>query len=104
MKTSTPQKPEPEAIERIVDDLSQQDVLPSNEGDATMSADDELIDAGEQAGSWNEPAGGVGHQMKRTPLEDETKAAEVLVQRGVNEAADELDELQEDETSPEEAA
>ena len=105
MKTPRPpareREAEPEVIEQIVEDLGQQDVLPPDSGsDAVTTGDLEKV--GEQAGRWDDPIGGQPHQAGRTALEDETKSSEILVQRGVSEAADELEEIEDSETPPEE--
>jgi hypothetical protein len=92
---------EPEAIEEIVEDLGQQDVLPPDTG-AGAVMNDELEVTGEQAGRWDDPVGGQPHHAARKALEDETKSSEILVQRGVTEAADELEDMQATENSPEE--
>jgi hypothetical protein len=92
---------EPEAIEKVVEDLEQQDVLPPDSGSGTMT-NDELEVVGEQAGRWDDPVGGQPHQAGRKPLEDETKASELLVQQGVTEAEEELEEAEDDELPPEE--
>jgi hypothetical protein len=63
---------------------------------------DELEVVGEQAGRWDDPVGGQPHHAVRKPLEDETKSAEILVQRGVAEAENELEEMETSETAPEE--
>ena len=96
-------------IENIVEDLSRQDVMPIGDEIAEESIDLDPVDAGDpaafrQAERWDEPVGGEGHRAARVPLEDENKAADVLVHRGVTEAADELSELEEDEAAAEEAA
>jgi hypothetical protein len=88
----------PEAIEEIVEDLGQQDVLPPDTGAGTVM-NDELEVTGEQAGRWDDPVGGQPHHAGRKALEDETKSSEILVQRGVAEAADELEEMEEMEAS-----
>ena len=96
-------------IDSIVEDLAQQDVLPIDEGSPDASdplsslRTDELTSFG-QAGSWDEPIGGEGQRARRIPLEDETKAADLLARRGVTEAADELNEIEEEEVAAEEAA
>ena len=98
-----PAQPYPEAIvEEIVEDLGQQDVLPTGTGSEVMTSNDAEMVAEEQASRWDDPVGGQGHQAGRTPLEDETNPSEVLVQRGVNEAAEELRELDDAEAPAEE--
>jgi hypothetical protein len=101
MKAKRPNNPDPE-VDKIVEDLSQQDVLPVD-GGSPATPDSIEMNAEDGAGRWSEPPGATGHRAARLPLEDETKAAEELVERGSNEAADELQELEEDE-GPEEAA
>lgn len=92
---------EPGAIDEIVEDLEQQDVLPPDTGSDTVMNDD-LELAGEQAGRWDNPVGGQPHQAGRTALEDEINPSEILVQQGVTEAEDELEEMEDSETPPEE--
>jgi hypothetical protein len=90
----------PDVIDQVVEDLAQQDVMPAGAGDDAMP--DAEADMGfEQAESWNEAVGGQPHQAKRSKLEDETSASELLVQRGVTEAADELGELDAEESRQE---
>lgn len=104
MKARRPsQTRDPEIVDQIVEDLGQQDVLPAGPDTDIMSPHDAEMIAEEQAGRWDEPVGAQGHQAKRMALEDETKSSEMLVQRGVTEAAEELRELDDEEASPEEA-
>lgn len=96
-----------EHIEKIVEELVQQDVLPIDD-----EAPDELnpldvlepddIASYSLAGSWGQPVGGEGHRAPRVPLEDENKASDLLAQRGATEAADELEEMEQDEVAAEE--
>jgi hypothetical protein len=104
MKAPRPPQRETDVVDEIVEDLSQQDVLPASAQTESMPSRDGDMVAEEQAGNWDEPAGGVGHQAPRTPLEDECKASEALVERGVTEAGEELRELEEEESLPDEAA
>jgi hypothetical protein len=99
-ETREPQA-DPEVIDEIVEDLVQQDVLPPDAGDGTVMNDD-LEEVGEQAGRWDEPVGGQPHHAGRTALDDETKSSEILVQRGVSEAADELEDAEGGEMPAEE--
>ena|SRR5436190_23440971 len=92
---------DPDAIEEIVEDLEQQDVLPPDSGSDTVMNDD-LDVVGEQAGRWDDPVGGQPHHAGRTALEDEINPSEILVQQGVTEAEDELEEMEASETPPEE--
>ena len=101
MKAKRPPPRDPDTVEEIVEDLAQQDVLPMNADPENAASPDEEMTAEEHAGRWDEPVGDQGHQAKRTALEDEAKASEVLVQRGVSEAEEELEELDADESSPE---
>lgn len=102
MKTPRPQDRVSEVVDEIVEDLGQQDVLPASEGTAVMSSDEAVLTADELAGTWGDPVGTNGHQAPRTPLEDEANPAEILVQRGAEEAADELQELDDAEAPKEE--
>lgn len=101
MKARKRIKEDPDVVEQVVEDLGQQDVMPEGAADDTMP--DAEADMGfEQAGSWNDAVGGQPHQAKRSQMEDEASASEMLVQRGVTEAADELDELEAEESMQEE--
>jgi hypothetical protein len=60
------------------------------------------VDLESQSGPWNEPMGEPGHRASKVPLEDETSAAELLVGKGVNEAEEELRDLDEEEEMEEE--
>ena len=82
--------------EAVVDDLNQQDVLPSSEGgEAILDAGEDDDTALTQAGRWDDPASDLGHRASKQPLEDEIKASEDLVNMGVDEADEELRELDE---------
>lgn len=95
----------------VVDDLSQQDFLPSAEG--TLAPDEDALGTDNtetvngalaQAGQWDDPVADLGHRVNKTPMEDEIKASEELVNRGVEEADEdlrELDELEEEEEEEE---
>jgi TATA-binding protein-associated factor Taf7 len=103
MKAKRPPQRETDVVEKIVDDLAQQDVLPPETQSDVPDDVATVMNAEDQAGNWEDPAGGKGHQAARTPLEDESEAAEILVERGVSEAEAELEELDEEET-PEETS
>ena len=84
-------------MDSIVEDLNQQDVLPSDQ-EPTLDNDLEtILDTESQASNWGEPVGELGHRAVRSPLEDEVKASEVLVSQGLTEADEELRELEEQE-------
>lgn len=100
MKTLHQPDREDEVVDEIVEDLGQQDVLPTGGGSATMTSEEAVLIADELSGSWNDPIGTSGHQAPRTPLEDEANPSEVLVERGAAEAADELQELDEADAPP----
>lgn len=87
-------------VDEIVEDLTQQDVLPADEADALMSPEEAELTADELVASWGDPVGTSGHQASRVPLEDEANPAEVLVQRGATEAADEIEEMDESDGEP----
>jgi len=48
-----------------------------------------------QAGQWDEPVADLGHRVNKQPLEDEVNASEELVNKGIEEADEELRELDE---------
>ena len=85
-----------------MDDLSQQDVLPSGSGSDVIPEMETIVDPESQGSRWDEPMGEPGHRASRAPLEDETSAAELLVNQGVNEAEEELRDLDEEEEMEEE--
>jgi TATA-binding protein-associated factor Taf7 len=102
MKTKLSPERESDVVDKIVEDLVQQDVLPF-EGEGELGSEPGAeANAEDQVGSWTNSEAGKGHRAERTPLEDETKAAEVLVNRGVDEAEEELEELGEGENESEE--
>lgn len=86
----------------IIEDLNQQDVLPPDEGDVIPDMGEPEESDMPQAGSWDNPAADLGHRASKTPLEDEVKATEGLVNMGVDEADVELRELDEEENEDEE--
>jgi len=89
-------------VESMVDDLNQQDVLPADEGISDLSLNDTVDGELDQAGRWDDPVGDTGTRAKRAPLEDEVKASEVLVDQGLNEAEEDLRDLEEDEETEDE--
>jgi hypothetical protein len=105
MKTKHPsgESQVPSQVESVVEDLSQQDVLPSGSGSDVMAEMETLIDPESQAGSWDDPMGELGHRASRVPLEDEVNPVEELVSQGANEAEEELRDLDEEEEMEEEA-
>ena len=97
-------KAEPEVIEQILEDLEQQDVMPTpsgepiaDQGEPQMVGVDEISERPE---SWNNAMGGRPHSAGRTALEDEVDTSELLVERGIAEAVDELSELDAIENPP----
>jgi hypothetical protein len=104
MKTKHPSEdtPVPQLVESVVEDLSQQDVLPSGDASDVIPEMETIVDLESQSGPWNEPMGEPGHRASKVPLEDETSAAELLVGKGVNEADEELRDLDEEEEMEEE--
>jgi hypothetical protein len=96
-------KSEPEVIEQIIEDLGQQDVLPTRSGEPIATetepqvVGEDEINPGE---SWNSADAGKPHQAGRVALEDEVNPEELLVERGITEAVDELEELDETENPP----
>jgi hypothetical protein len=97
-------KAEPQVIEQIVEDLEQQDVLPTQSGDAIASENEPQMvgvdEISERPESWNNALGGRPHSAGRNALEDEVATSELLVERGITEAADELSELDAIENPP----
>jgi hypothetical protein len=90
-----------DSVEDIVEDLTQQDVLPSVTG--SMEEPEDAIAGGiDETGRWDEPIGERGHRAQRHALDDETSYAEKLVSDGLDEADEELRELDEDEEEKEE--
>ena len=94
-------------IDELVEDLSQQNVLPSHNGaalDDDESGDDHHnIQGGlDETGRWDEPVGERGHRAARAPLEDEVAYAEKLVTGGLNEADEELRDLDENDLEDDE--
>jgi hypothetical protein len=104
MKTKRPSEdtPVPLPVESVVEDLSQQDVLPSGNASDVIPDMETIVDPESQSGRWDEPMGEPGHRASRVPLEDEASAAEQLVDKGINEADEELRDLDEAEEMEEE--
>jgi hypothetical protein len=104
MKTKQPsghsQVPSP--VDSVVEDLSQQDVLPSGSASDAIPDMETIVDPESQGSRWDEPMGEPGHRASKVPLEDETSAAELLVSQGANEAEEELRDLDEEEEMEEE--
>lgn len=104
MKTKRPSEdtPVPLPVENVVEDLNQQDVLPSGTGADVIPEMETIVDPESQLSRWDEPMGEPGHRASRAPLEDEVNAVEELVQKGVSEADEELRDLDEEEEMEEE--
>lgn len=105
MKAKRPSEdtPVPLPVESVVEDLSQQDVLPSGDASDVIPGMETIVDLEGQSGPWDEPMGEPGHRASRMPLEDEASAAELLVDKGISEADEELRDLDEAEEMEEEA-
>lgn len=86
----------------LVEDLLQQDVMPVDDGSITPGSANSLGDTLSQAGRWDDPVGDVGHRAPRQPPEDEVKISEKLVADGINEADEELRELEPEDEEIEE--
>lgn len=86
----------------VVDDLAQQDVMPAGEGVIVPDDRETLTGAMTQAGHWDDLVVDLGHRVDKQPLEDEVMASEDLVQKGVDEADEELRELDEEDNEEEE--
>lgn len=89
--------PLPDPVENLVEDLALQDFMPSHE-ETVLDECPELSQHailqsryGDEAGVEN------GDRIARVPLEDETKPSELLVRDGLNEADEELREMDEEE-------
>lgn len=104
MKKTPPAHPNADtrSVDTIVDDLNQQDVLPSDSASEIAADLGTLIDPEGQSVRWDEPVGELGHRATRTPLEDETKASEVLVSKGLREAEEELRDIEEEQEEEDE--
>ncbi len=90
----------PLIVERIVEDLGQQDVLPPGDSPEFIESPDAVMDALDHLSRWDEPVGGSGRRAVPVPLENETNTAEALVTRGLDEADEELRDIGEgDEAS-----
>jgi hypothetical protein len=100
---ASPDAPSPtDVADSVIEDLNQQDVLPPDEGDVIPDMGEPEESDMPQAGSWDNPAADLGHRASKLPLEDEVKATEGLVNMGVDEADEELRELDEQEEEKEE--
>ena len=86
-----------------MEDLGQQDVLPSGSASDVIPDMETIVDPESQGSHWDEPMGEPGHRASRVPLEDETNPVELLVNQGANEAEEELRDLDEEEEMEEEA-
>ncbi|WP_038171053.1 hypothetical protein [Verrucomicrobium sp. BvORR106] len=84
-------------VESLVEDLSQQDFMPS--GDETIL--EEYPEVSQNAllmsHSWDEAGVENGDRIARIPLEDEIKCTELLVKDGLDEADEELRDLEEED-------
>lgn len=84
-------------VESLVEDLSQQDFMPS--GDETIL--EEYPEVSQNAllmsHSWDEAGVENGDRIARIPMEDEIKCTELLVKDGLDEADEELRDLEEED-------
>ncbi|WP_050028028.1 hypothetical protein [Verrucomicrobium sp. BvORR034] len=93
---SAPEDPEITA-DAIIDDLNTEDVLPPDESD--VIPDTEELDDNDptREESWSGLGADLGHRVGKPPLEDEFAATQDLVNAGVEEADDELRELEDED-------
>ena len=95
--------PEVDPVDSIVDDLAQQDTMPSGASEALEGYPEANITA-HPGGPERDDAGVEnGERVARVPLEDETQISDELVHDGLDEADEELRDLEDDEGEEEEA-
>lgn len=87
----------PDPVESLVEDLSQQDYMPSG-GETILEEYPEVSQNALLMGhSWDEAGVENGDRIARVPLEDEIKCTELLVKDGLDEADEELRDLEEED-------
>lgn len=92
--------PQVDPIEELIDDLAQQDYLPSPNDEIEVPP--EPVTGGlDETGRWDEPIGERGHRSPIIAPNDEAVDAEKLVYEGVSEADEELRELDESDVEDE---
>lgn len=94
----SPDEASTDPVESIIEDLSQQDVMPSGETSSLEGIPDLSKSALLQSQGWDEAGADYGERTPRRPLEDETNISERLVNNGIAEADEELRELEELDT------
>jgi hypothetical protein len=87
----------PDPVESLVEDLNQQDFMPSGEETILEEYPEVSQNALLMGHSWDEAGVENGDRIARIPMEDEIKCTELLVKGGLDEADEELRELEEDE-------
>ncbi|WP_009961863.1 hypothetical protein [Verrucomicrobium spinosum] len=78
----------------IIEDLNTEDVLPAEESDVIPDTEEPEETASSQVESWSGLGADLGHRANKTPLEDEFAATQDLVNAGVEEADNELRDLE----------
>lgn len=94
--TSGPEDPEL-AADAIIDDLNTEDVLPPDESDVIPDTEEPEDSDPTREESWSGLGADLGHRASKPPLEDEFAATQDLVNAGVEEADDELRELEDED-------
>lgn len=92
---SAPEDPEL-AADAIIDDLNTEDVLPPDESDVIPDTEEPEDNDPTREESWSGLGADLGHRASKPPLEDEFAATQDLVNAGVEEADDELRELEDE--------
>lgn len=87
----------PDPVERLVEDLAQQDIMPPEEETILEEYPEMSQNALLMGHSWDQAGVENGDRIARIPLEDEVKCSELLVKGGLDEADEELRELEEAE-------
>ena len=97
---SDPGNPEA-AADAIIEDLNRDDVLPPDESDVIPDTEEPEERETSEVVSWSGLGADLGHRASTTPLEDEVAATQDLVNAGLEEADEELRELDEIESGEE---
>lgn len=97
-------KPDPQvsedpelAADAIIEDLNTEDVLPPDESDVIPDTEEPEDSNPSREESWSGLGADLGHRVGKPPLEDEFAATQDLVNAGVEEADDELRELEDED-------
>ena len=89
----------------IIEDLNKEDILPPEESDVIPDTDvSEEGATSQKVESWSGIGADLGHRAGKTPLEDEFAATQDMVNAGLEEADDELRELDEEPDDEENAS